>query len=244
MFDSVLWAQSIMLYSQIDYYSFLTSLWTPRNYGFLAAIEHIWLYNTGHAGSMISADQCRSMPDQISSIDPKYISIILNVDQCWSMSINADQCLLDLHWPPWYFCLIWSLLIGIDRHWWDMVILMLLKTSRGSTIQGHLITDCKICIEMSLYSAPSLGFQRHQNDLSPMPINKDQIRQKYHGGQWKSRRHWSALIDIENYWSALVSMPEIWSGIDHWSSMSGYIVTYLKLAHTFGAWSWFTLSND
>ncbi len=61
---------------------------------------------TGHAGSMINADQYRSMPDQISGIDPKCISIKINanqstlifIDQHWCQCHRFDPALIDIDW--------------------------------------------------------------------------------------------------------------------------------------------------
>ena len=41
----------------------------------------------GHDGLMCNADQCRSMCDQISDIDPKYFSI----KKHWEVLIGLDQ---------------------------------------------------------------------------------------------------------------------------------------------------------
>ncbi len=86
------------------------------SYILIICINGAHRYNTGHAVSMINADQYQSMTDQISGIDPKYSSININIDQyqsillnasqCRSMLLNGGQCLLELHWLPLYFSLI------------------------------------------------------------------------------------------------------------------------------------------
>ena len=86
------------------------------------SLPHLLLPKTGHAVSMINADQYRSMADQNSVIDPK----------CWSIKVNADQLrsmliFIDRHWylltgigvNATNLIRHWSELIGID-HWYSM----------------------------------------------------------------------------------------------------------------------------
>ena len=75
------------------------------------------VHKAEHAGSMINADQCRSMADQISSIDPKYRSIKINVDQCRSMLTNASLISIGHHCDLIRIDRHWSTLIGIGGKW-------------------------------------------------------------------------------------------------------------------------------
>ncbi len=71
-------------------------------------------YTSGHDGSMCNADQCGSMCDQTSYIDPKCFSIKINANQCGSILLNFSQCRSMRIWH-------WSALKSIETNWEELI---------------------------------------------------------------------------------------------------------------------------